>query len=183
MRVFEVKEFPVLYTERLVLRQHEEGDAQALFDMRTDERIMQYIDRKRPDELQEVLKLISDLQQGFSDGKVLSWAIALKDQPGHLIGSVGYWRMNLDNFRAEIGYMLHPDYWRKGIVSEALQAAEQFGFNVLNLHSIMANINPGNHASARLLIKAGYVREAYFKEDYYFNGKFLDTEVYGKLKS
>ncbi|MNL39613.1 ribosomal-protein-S5-alanine N-acetyltransferase [compost metagenome] len=77
--------------------------------------------------------------------------------------------------------MLHPDHWRKGILSEGLSAVVDFGFNAIGLHSICANINPGNEASRQLLIKHGFVKEAYFKEDYYFEGKFLDSEIYGLL--
>lgn len=69
------------------------------------------------------------------------------------------------------------------VINEALPEVIGFGFNQLNLHSICANINPGNNASRQLLIKHGFVKEAYFKEDYYFNGRFLDSEIYGILKS
>jgi len=52
----------------------------------------------------------------------------------------------------------------------------------MNLHSIEANINPGNQASAMLLESTGFVKEAYFKEDYFFNGSFHDTIIYSRLK-
>jgi ribosomal-protein-alanine N-acetyltransferase len=51
----------------------------------------------------------------------------------------------------------------------------------MNLHSIEANINPENIASRKLLEKTGFVREAYFKENYFFNGKFIDSEIYSLL--
>ncbi|MNX87160.1 ribosomal-protein-L7/L12-serine acetyltransferase [compost metagenome] len=111
----------------------------------------------------------------------LVWAITLKDNPELMIGNVGYWRTDLANHRAEIGYMLHPDYWRQGILSEGLVAAIDFGFNTVGFHSIFANINPGNDASRQLLLKHNFIKEAYFREDYYFEGKFLDSEIYGLL--
>jgi len=52
----------------------------------------------------------------------------------------------------------------------------------MQLHSIEAHINPANAASAAILESTGYVREAYFKEDYFFKGKFLDTAIYSLLK-
>ncbi len=51
----------------------------------------------------------------------------------------------------------------------------------MNLHSIEANVNPGNTASIKLLEKNNFTREAYFKENYFYDGKFLDTAIYSLL--
>jgi [ribosomal protein S5]-alanine N-acetyltransferase len=77
--------------------------------------------------------------------------------------------------------MLHPNFWNKGIMKEALLAAIDFGFNQMKLHSIEAHINPDNVASGILLEKTGFVREAYFKEDFFFRGKFSDSAIYSLL--
>ncbi len=174
--------FPVLETERLVLREHAITDAPTLFKMRTNENIMRFIDRERPKVVGDIETFISVFNAGFKQGQHIAWVIALKENPNQMIGSIGYWRTNFANYRAEIGYMLHPDYWRKGIVSEALKATVNFGFEKIKLHSIQANINPGNDASRQILLKHGFVKEAYFKEDFYFNGKFLDSEIYSLLQ-
>ena len=86
-----------------------------------------------------------------------------------------------ENFRAEIGYALLPDYYKKGIADEALKAVIDYGFNTMNLHSIEANLNPDNIASAELLEKNNFEKEAYFKENYYFEGKFIDSLIYSLL--
>ena len=174
--------FPVLETERLLLREHALTDADALFAMRTNENVMRFIDRERPKTIKDIETFIAAFNDGFKQGQHLAWVIALKENPNQMIGSIGYWRTNLANYRAEIGYMLHPNYWRKGIISEALNATIAFGFKEMKLHTIQANINPGNDASRQILLKHGFVKEAYFKEDYYFNGKFLDSEIYSLLK-
>jgi ribosomal-protein-alanine N-acetyltransferase len=51
----------------------------------------------------------------------------------------------------------------------------------MNLHSIEAVVNPKNMASIRVLEKLGFVREAYFKENYYVKDKFFDTAIYSLL--
>lgn len=183
MLALNFKEFPVLTTDRLVLREHSLLDASSLFKIRTNEKIMQFIDRERPKTLQDIEAFITSFNEGCKQGQHIAWVISLKENPDQMIGSIGYWRTNFTNYRAEIGYMLHPDYWRKGIVSEALKATIDFGFEEMKLHSIQANINPGNDASRQILLKHGFVKEAYFKEDYYFNGKFLDSEIYSLLKA
>lgn len=172
-------EFPKLETERLVLREHELSDAENLFALRTNEKVMKYIDRERPKDLLEIKTFITSFNDGFENGENLAWVIAFKNKPEAMIGSIGYWRTDFANHRAEIGYMLHPDYWRMGIISEALQCTIDFGFNQINLHTIKANINPSNTASRQMLIKHGFSKEALFRQDYYFKGQFLDSEVYG----
>ncbi|MFD2285566.1 GNAT family N-acetyltransferase [Pedobacter petrophilus] len=173
--------FPVLETERLILREHSFSDAETLYAMRTDERVMKYIDRERPADLLTIKTIITKFNEGFENGNNLAWIIVLKENPEQMIGTVGFWQTDYANHRAEIGYMLHPDFWRKGIITEALKKAIDFGFETMNLHTIKANINTGNEASRQILIKHGFVKEALFKQDYYFKGKFLDSEIYGLI--
>ena len=174
---------PIITTDRLVLREHAIADAPTLFKMRTNEEVMRFIHREQPKTIEDVEALINTINDGFKQKQTIAWVISLKENPDHMIGSIGYWRSDFANHRAEIGYMLNPDYWRKGIVSEALKATIDFGFNEIKLHSILANISPDNEASRQILLKHGFLKEAYFKEDHYFNGKFLDSEVYGILRS
>ena len=175
--------FPVLATERLILRNHEQTDLQASFELRTNEDVMRYIDRPRPANIQDCENQFSFIKECFATNQMLVWVIALKENPEKMIGTIGYYRTIYANHRAEIGYMLHPSYWRMGIIDEALRHTIAFGFETLNLHSIEANINPGNDASRQMLLKHNFVKEAYFKENYYFNGKFLDSEIYSLLKN
>jgi [ribosomal protein S5]-alanine N-acetyltransferase len=65
---------------------------------------------------------------------------------------------------------------------EAIQAAMGFGFKSLGLHSIEACIHPENIGSREILKKNGFVKEAYFREDIYYEGEFMDTEIYGLLE-
>ncbi len=88
-----------------------------------------------------------------------------------------------NNVRAEIGYAMKPEYWGKGYIQEALIKVIYFGFNEFCLHSIEANVNPDNASSIKLLEKCGFKKEAYFKEDYFYNGKFLDSVIYSLLET
>ncbi|WEK20677.1 MAG: GNAT family N-acetyltransferase [Candidatus Pedobacter colombiensis] len=174
---------PELETTRLILREQRISDAPALYDLRTNEQVMRYIDRISPKNIEESEQVIRTINENFSKGANLIWAITLKSNPELMIGNLGFWRTDLPNHRAELGYILQPDYWRKGLLTEALVKVIDFGFNQLKLHSICANINPGNEASRALLLKHGFVKEAYFRENYYFEGKFLDSEIYSLLKA
>jgi len=173
--------FPEIRTERLLLRSIALTDAPEILLLRSDESVMKYIDRERLKSLQEAETFIQGILTSVAANENILWAISLLEEPGKLIGNIGFWRMKLQHYRAEVGYMLHPDFWNKGIMKEALLAAVAFGFNNIKLHSIEAHINPENKASGILLEKSGFTREAYFKEDYYFKGKFLDTAIYSLL--
>jgi ribosomal-protein-alanine N-acetyltransferase len=173
--------FPEIKTKRLLLRKMTEADAPEVFFLRSDETVMKYIDREKPKSQEEALSFIKMVNTNIDKNESIMWAISLQDNPNKLIGNIGFWRIINQHYRSEIGYMLHPDYWGKGIMREALLAAIDFGFNEMKLHSIEAHINPDNTASGILLEKAGFVREAYFKEDYFFKGKFIDTAIYSLL--
>lgn len=172
--------FPTLSTKRLVLREITLDDAPELFFMRTDDQVMKYIERPRPKNLDETITFIKMISELRNKNEIITWGIALKNEP-KLIGTVVFLNLKKEHYRAEFGYALHPGHWRKGIMDEVAKAVIDYGFKVLKLHSIEANINPENIASQKLLEKNGFVREAYYKENFFWEGKFLDSAIYSLL--
>lgn len=170
--------FPEINTPRLCLRNIALTDASELFFLRADERVMQFIGREKAKSIEEVesfIQLIADL---YSKNESLMWAITLREDPATLIGTINFWRILKDHYRAELGYVLNPSHWNKGIMKEAISAVVDYGFGPMQLHSIEARINPDNVASAKVLENSGFIREAYFKEDFFFKGNFFNTAVY-----
>lgn len=174
--------FPEIKTKRLLLRKMAKEDAAEILHLRSSEAVMQYIDRERAVTLNDAEVFLDRINASIESNNGILWGITLKDYPEKLIGNIGYWRLIKENYRAEVGYMLNPVFWKKGIMKEALLEVINFGFASMNLHSIEANINPGNAASAALLESTGFIKEAYFKEDFFFNGAFHDTIIYSRLK-
>lgn len=172
--------FPTLHTPRLLLREITPDDAEALFEMRTDERAMRYIARPLQKDISESVELIEKIRTSFAQNEGVSWTICLHGQ-SKMLGNIAFWKMDKENHRTEIGYMLHPDYWRQGIMDEAMTAALEYCFKVLDFHSVEANTDPENEASGRILEKHGFVQEAYFRENMYFEGRFLDSRIYSKI--
>lgn len=173
--------FPEIKTQRLLLRSMTEADAPELLFLRSDETVMQYIGREKTKSLEEAKEFILKINTSVAANESIFWAIALQNNPGTLIGTICFWNISKEHYRAEVGYMLHPAHWNKGIMKEAILAAIDYGFGEIRLHSIEARINPDNKASGVVLEKTGFIREAYFKEDFYFRGKFGDTAVYSLL--
>jgi [ribosomal protein S5]-alanine N-acetyltransferase len=174
--------FPEIQTERLLLRRMTTNDAEEILYLRSNDDVMKYIDRERTKSIEDAKSFLDKIEASLDSNNGIMWGITLKENPRKLIGNIGYWRLIKENYRAEVGYMLHPSFWKKGIMKEALLSVIDFAFNEMNLHSIEANINPGNTASATLLESTGFIKEAYFKEDFFFNGAFHDTIIYSRLK-
>ncbi|MBK5271444.1 MAG: GNAT family N-acetyltransferase [Bacteroidia bacterium] len=177
MLILNFNPFPILYTNRLLLRRVNEHDANELFNIRSDKEIMKYIDRPLAATIEDALQLIQKINDSMIAEDGITWAITLKDTKP-LIGTIGFWRMEKEHYRAEIGYILHPAFQGKGLMQEALSAALNYGFQRMKLHSIMGNVNPENSASIKLLERNNFTREGYFKDSNFNNGKFLDTAIY-----
>ncbi len=172
--------FPVLQTDRLSLRHITSDDADDVFELRSSPQVMRYFDRPMATCAADALALIGKIEAARTANEGVTWGISVLES-AKLIGTVGFWRIDNEHDRAEIGYLLHPEFQNQGIMSEALAAALDYGFATIGFHSIEANVNPNNAASIRLLERAGFVREAYFRENYFWNGQFLDSAIYCKL--
>jgi ribosomal-protein-alanine N-acetyltransferase len=174
--------FPVLHTNRMILRQLTHEDAEAYFQIRSDEQVMEFIPRplaKSPADAQVVIDLIS---AGIDKNETINWALELKTKPG-LIGVCGYVRATPENHRAEIGYILNRHYHRQGLMQEALEKIIEYGFSEMNLHSIEAVIMYRNKASASLIEKCSFVKEAHLKDYQYHRQQFEDTCFFSRLNT
>ena len=179
-KVFE--KFPTLESERLIYREFEKSDAAELFLIRSDENVMNYMDSFKHCTIQDSEKLICGIQKSFNEKTGVNWAI-IEKSTNELIGYFGFWRLINEHCRAEIGYALKPEFWGKGFMKETINRLVDFGFNDLKIHSIEANVNPKNENSIQLLMKLGFKKEAYFRENYLFNDKFIDSMIYSLLET
>ncbi|MEO5781925.1 MAG: GNAT family N-acetyltransferase [Ginsengibacter sp.] len=168
---------PVLETERLLLRKVSMDDAEDVFLLRTNEAAMKYINKPKLMTIDDAKELIKKMNEPDR----IQWGITLPTD-NKIIGTIGFHKIEKEHYRAEIGYMLHPNHWNTGMMSEAIAKVMEHGFNKMQLHSIEAIINPSNYASRNLLKKFGFIKEGYYKENYFFEGAFFDSEVYSLLK-
>lgn len=179
-KVFEI--FPKILTERLSLEEFDISDAKDLFLIRSDEKVMKYMDRENYKSVDDAIQMINSIKESYRNKEGINWLI--KDRTSlKLQGYIGFWRISRERIRGEIGYALKPEFWNKGIMTEALKKVVEFGFNEMGFHSIEGNVNPGNISSIALLEKIGFKKEAYFREDFLFNGEFKDSIIYSLLET
>jgi [ribosomal protein S5]-alanine N-acetyltransferase len=172
--------FPVLTTERLVLRQFTPDDIPSILALRFDEKVAEYLIRPMLHNEEETGAYINKMNAGIANNEFIIWGITLKGID-KVIGSICLWNFEKQHFRGEVGYEMQVQYWGKGIMREALSAIIQYGFNTLHMHTVAAIVSPGNAASIRLLERAGFVKEAHFRENIFHKGKFIDSVVYTLL--
>jgi len=172
--------FPELKTERLLLRKMTVNDSPELFFLRSDEQVLEFIGKEPAANEDAVKEFIKSINLDVDANQAIMWGIALQENPAILIGNICYWRIQSQHHRAEIGYTLHPGYWRKGIMKEAVLKVMEFGFEEMKLHSIEARISSENFASASILRSTGFVQEGYLKEEFCFRNKFYDTIIFSK---
>lgn len=181
MLEFNFHPFPVIETERLVLRRIINDDVNEVFELRSNAETMKYIPRPLVKNNEDALAHIAMIEEKIETNVGINWGITLRDNP-KLLGIIGYYRMQPENYRAEIGYMLLPEFHGKGIIPEAVNVLIKYGFENLKLHSIEAVIDPENYASEKVLQKCGFVKEAHFKESEFYEGRFLDKVIYSLLE-
>lgn len=173
--------FPMLQTERLVLREVQAKDAKDMFTYLSDKEVMKYFGLAPFQTITEVIAEISWYQSILQKGTGIRWGITLKGED-KMIGSCGFHNKVPKHYRSEIGIELSRDYWKQGIAEEALKAVLQYGFEQMQLERIEALIEPPNKPSQRLVEKQGFTKEGLLRSYEFTCGKFDDLYMYSLLK-
>lgn len=173
--------FPILESERLRFRKLTDADAPEILELRGNPETMKFIPRPLVTDIEGALAHIKMINDKIDENIDINWAVTEKGSD-KCIGIMGFYRTQPENFRTELGYMITSEHWGKGYVTEAVKILLDFAFKTLNFHSIVAVIDSRHMASERVLQKVGFVKEAHFKEDFYYNNEFTDTVMYGLLK-
>ena len=159
----------IIETERLILRTWESEDAEALFNINQDTKLVEWLGNSMT--MEQVKNfIVAKNNQAEKYGYTL-WATELKEA-GELIGFIG---LNYISWEApftpavEIGWRLGSRYWRIGCATEGAKAALDFGFNKIGLEEIVSFTVPANNRSRKVMEKIGMNRD--------FNGDFTHTKL------
>ena len=173
-------QFPVLETERLILRQLSPHDIQDLFEYFSLDEVMEYYDLAPFKTAEDARQIIQHFNSEFEKGKGFRWALQLKST-GKVIGTCGYHNWHREHFRAEIGYELNPLFWRKSYMKEAILPILTFGFESMRLHRVDAFTDPANRSSEHLLHSVNFKDEGILKDYFFEKGKFVDAKIFGLI--
>jgi ribosomal-protein-alanine N-acetyltransferase len=173
--------FPELESKRLRFRKLTNEDAPEILLLRGNPETMKYIPRPLITDIDGALAHIKMINDKIDENIDINWAVTEKGTD-KCIGIMGFYRTQPEHFRTELGYMITAEHWGKGYVTEAVTVLLDFAFNSLQFHSIEAVIDSRHIASERVLQKVGFIKEAHFKENFYYNNEFTDTVIYSLLK-
>lgn len=173
--------FQNLETERLLLRRLTNDDFEEVIALRGNPETMKFIPRPLVKTKEDALEHLRMMEEKIINNTGINWGITIKGNT-KIIGIIGHYKIQPENHRSEIGYMMLPEFNGKGYMSEAIKAVLVYGFDQLNLDSVEAVIDPDNVASEKILQKIGFVKEAHILENELWEGKFWDSVIYSLLR-
>lgn len=172
----------IMETERLYLRRFHEKDYKDLYEYLSQWEVVKY----------EPYNPLT-LKQCVDEAKSRShspnyWAVILKED-GKMVGNIYFRQSDPVKFMTwELGYIFNPFYWGNGYATEAAEQVLRHGFEDLKAHRVVANCNPENGRSWKLMERLGMRRERHAKNDIFFrygvDGKPLwqDSFQYAMLR-
>ncbi|WP_413381966.1 GNAT family N-acetyltransferase [Alkalihalobacillus sp. 1P02AB] len=173
--------FIQLDTSRLSLVQINKDHVESYYNIMSKDEVTKYYGMESLQSREEAEKMTDSFQTNFENKRGIRWGIIDKAS-SEFIGTVGLNNLNLPNKKAEIGYELHPFYWKKGITTEAVKEVLNYSFGTLVLHRIGAITFPENERSTQLLVRLGFSREGLIRANLYQNGEFHDTYIFSLLR-
>ncbi|MGY1519403.1 GNAT family N-acetyltransferase [Luteimonas sp. A482] len=173
--------FPVLTGQRLCLRGPRVQDIDDVFALFSHADVMRFWSSAPMRVRMQAEGKVEEMLDGFARRESLNWLIAAR-RDDRAIGSCTLYRFDARHRRAEVGYALHPDWWGRGLATEAVALALDWGFHRLGLHRIEADIDPRNEASRRLLAGLGFRREGLLRQRFLIDGSASDSEIFGLLQ-
>ncbi len=173
--------FPIITTDRLLLRQFIESDLENVFKGLSDPDIIKYygVSYKTLEETKAQMTFFKDLEENYTG---IWWAICSLDNK-IFYGAGGLNGLNMEHKKAEIGLWLLKDFWGQGIMTETMPIICSYGFDKLNLHRIEGFVETDNFNCKRAMQKLDFKHEGTMKDCEIKNGKFISLDLYAKLET
>ena len=175
-----IKELPILETPRLILRRVRPTDAEAIFAYASRPEVTAYLTWRTHRSLEDTYLFIQGLQYGYMEGAAADWGMILRED-GRFVGTIGFGHISRIHSYGEVGYVLHPDCWGRGIVAEALRAVIDFAFTH-GINRVEAVHDVENTASGRVMEKAGMTYEGILRKRHSIQGRYRDMKMYSILR-
>ncbi len=168
---------PYFETERLIIRDFEPADLMTIHQYASDKEVVQH-QRWGPNDLDATRSFLEKAINSSTVHPRLTYelAIVLKLKHEHIGGCGIFLKDDLQT--ASIGYILNPDYWNRGIVTEAVKGLIEFAIQQLKIKSLQATCDTRNIASRRVLEKTGFHLSKTIKNHFVQKGVKRDSYVF-----
>jgi ribosomal-protein-alanine N-acetyltransferase len=178
---FPMEAFP-LETPRLRLRRFTLDDVDDVWEYTGDPEVTRYLILDTQPNRREATKLLEKAIAAYESLDSPIWAVDYKLE-NKVVGGCSMRNWERASGRVEIAYALSRRYWQRGIMTEALQALLDLGFERMGLNRVEAHTMPLNVASSRLLEKLGFRCEGIMRQREFFKGAYQDLALYSLLAS
>ncbi len=167
---------PTLKTKRLTLRRLLPTDFKDMFEYSCLPEVTKFLLWHPHTDSNQTYRYLENVQAYYRHGEFYDWAIILNEN-NKMIGTCGYTSIDIENLRAEIGYVLNPEYWGMGIAAEAVLAVEEFAFYELGINRIEAHFIEGNERSLKVMQKCQMKFEGYLRQYMKIKGEYKNIGI------
>ena len=168
-------------TERLSLRKITLKDTDSVYRLLSTDEVTRYSFIDTFVRRKQAADFIRTFTDKFSTGRGIRWVI-LDKKTNAFVGTIAYRYLYKYDLRGEIGYILAKEHWGNRYIPEILPGIIEFGFRNLGLRRIEAVVSPDNIRSIKILRKAGFKKEGYFRHHQYWKRKSWDVIPFALLK-
>ena len=185
METATIIEFPALQTERLILREWQDDDAENLVQIFGHESVVQYTSNDAYVSLADGMRRVEGSRNFFHEKNMgITWGIFEKET-GKVLGDIDFTYTAKNHFRVILGCSFTPDAWGKGFASEALKEVIRYGFEdfpLFKINRLEADVDPRNTSAIKLLERVGFTNEALLRDYYFERGEFVSKHFFGLLR-
>ncbi|MBE6572810.1 MAG: GNAT family N-acetyltransferase [Ruminococcaceae bacterium] len=167
---------PKIETERLILRHMRVSDASDMYEYACLPEVTRYLLWSPHESLGYTRDFLSQIEEAYKKNEFHDFGIILKENR-KFIGTCGFAELDMANFKGEVGYVLNPDYWGRGIACEAVNAVLRLGFDRMGLNRIEARYMLGNDRSRRVMERCGMQFEGIQRQAMFVKKGFCDIGI------
>lgn len=169
-------------TKRCLLRRIRPEDYKMMYENWAKyESVCRYFPFDPIEEITVYREKVRNWSKNYESDTYFHWVIESKENQ-QLIGTINLGNLETSCHMSDTCYMLAPDHWNKGIMTEVLRAVLAYAFHKIGLNRVQAEVFAGNTASEHVLLKCGMQYEGIARQKYYKNGTFIDTTQYAVLQ-
>lgn len=171
------KEVPTLESSRLIYKKILPENSQDMYEYSRLEEVTRYLLWTPHLSLSQTTRYINLLQKKYARGDFWDFGLCDKES-GKFIGTCGITSFDEKENLIEIGYVLSPDFWGKGLATEAAKTVAAFCFDTFYVDRICAKCIEGNDASVNVMKKLGMTLEGIYKNSMLVKGEYKTIHVY-----
>ncbi len=150
----------VLTSPRMLFRLLKKSDLAEMHRLSSIPEVEKYNTLGIPKDISETKAILKDRIRDNKQAPIRNYTFAIEEKgTGDFIGMFGIFLGRPKQRKGEVWYKFYPQYWGKGLATEAVNCALDFCFDELKLHRVEAGCAIDNIASVKVIEKVGMIRE------------------------